>query len=70
MNDATHITVLKRMLADKQQEAKAAKRQLDQWFGMGVDNYWLTRTRTALQVCRSQADALEWALDKLTRSER
>ena len=66
MDDAVHIKRLEQLLGKKQQEIATAKRQLDQWFGMGVDDYWLTRSRAALDLCRAEADAIDWALEKLT----
>lgn len=68
--DREHIAMLEQLLAKTQKHQRTCKDQLRQYHELNVAELSKVDLRRTIEVCRGEAEAIEWALEKLTRSER
>jgi hypothetical protein len=68
--DREHMQTLEWMLAKLENERRTHERHIREYGGLGVANSNTDGLRTSMRRAQAEADAIEWALEKLTRSER
>jgi hypothetical protein len=67
--DREHIATLERMLDWSQREVRNLKGAIEEYRILNVTIAAVELSQRSLERCQAEAEALEWALEKLTRSK-